>query len=143
MPSEKSCGAVIFFDSSQGRKYLLLAHNDGHLDFPKGHVESGETEEETALRETAEETALSVSVIPGFREAISYFYTRENQKFHKDVIFFIGEAVSDKVVLSEEHTGFLWLSYEKALSLVTFSNSRIILEKSENFLNQGRIQRIS
>ena len=143
MPSEKSCGAVIFFDNSEGRKYLLLKHIEGHWDFPKGHVESGETEEQTALREVMEETGLSVSLMPWFRETMSYFYTRENQKFHKDVVFFIGKPDSDKVVLSEEHTGFLWLSYEDALLKITFQNSREVLEKSEKFLNQGRIQRIS
>jgi bis(5'-nucleosidyl)-tetraphosphatase len=143
MPSEKSCGAVVFFDSSEGRKYLLLKHGDGHFDFPKGHAEAGESEGETAVREAIEETGISVSLMPGFKESISYFYTREKQKFRKEVVFFIGRAGSDKVALSEEHTGFLWLSYEKALSAITFSNSRAILEKSESFLNQGLIQRIS
>ena len=49
---EKSCGVVLF----NSDKFLLLQHNnedsgaDGHWDFPKGHVESGEEEIDTALR---------------------------------------------------------------------------------------------
>ena len=55
---EKSCGVVLF----NSDRFLLLQHNnevsgaDGHWDFPKGHVESGEEEIDTALRELKEET---------------------------------------------------------------------------------------
>ena len=46
MKYEKSCGAVIF----EGDKVLVIQQVKGHWGFPKGHVEDGETEVETAIR---------------------------------------------------------------------------------------------
>ena len=59
---EKSCGAVVFYDAPGGRLYLIEEMRGGHFAMPKGHVEAGETEAETAEREIREETGLSVSV---------------------------------------------------------------------------------
>ena len=64
MPREKSAGAIIF-RTENGIKYYLLLHyapsepgKRGQWGFAKGHVEEGETEEETARREVAEETGI-------------------------------------------------------------------------------------
>ncbi|MDZ4384915.1 MAG: NUDIX domain-containing protein, partial [Candidatus Moranbacteria bacterium] len=56
---EKSVGAVVFRKKETGGKeFLLLHYPSGHWDFPKGHIESGETEEGTLRREVEEETGL-------------------------------------------------------------------------------------
>ncbi|MBD3304395.1 NUDIX domain-containing protein, partial [Candidatus Woesearchaeota archaeon] len=55
MKKTRCSGGIIFNNG----KYLLVKHKEGgHWDFPKGHAEEGETEEETALREIYEETGL-------------------------------------------------------------------------------------
>ena len=60
---EKSCGCIIL----KNDKVLLIGarDDDGNLywSFPKGHQEEGETDIETALRETREEVGLDVEVI--------------------------------------------------------------------------------
>ena len=58
MKHEKSCGAVII----KNNKVLVLQQVAGHWGFPKGHVEKGETEVETAIREIKEETNLDVEI---------------------------------------------------------------------------------
>ena len=63
MKKEKSCGCIVFNDG----KVLLVRHNKGHWDFPKGHVEPGETEEQTAKREVKEETNIDVEINTNFR----------------------------------------------------------------------------
>ena len=60
MRKEKSCGALVVRRGAESPEILLIKHNGGHWAFPKGHVEAGETEEETALREVQEETGLTV-----------------------------------------------------------------------------------
>jgi len=137
MPDEKSCGAVVFRREGRRRLYLLLHYEEGHWDFPKGHVEPGEGEADTALRETREETGISdLEFVFGFREQIEYFYKREGMTVHKSVLFFLGETKSAGVGLSCEHIGYEWLPYGKALERLTFKNAKDVLEKAEHFLGR-------
>ena len=53
MEKEKSCGAVIFRKQKE-LEVLIVRQNEGHWCFPKGHVEKGESEQETAAREVLE-----------------------------------------------------------------------------------------
>ena len=60
---EKSCGALVFRqDPKTGCMYILMIRHKrgGHRSFPKGHVEAGETEHQTAIREVEEETRLLI-----------------------------------------------------------------------------------
>lgn len=59
---EKSCGAVVYKEDNGELKFLLVYQNNGHYSFPKGHMEEGETELETTIREIKEETNLDVDV---------------------------------------------------------------------------------
>jgi len=67
---ERSAGFVVFTEREDGKRlYLLLHYPSGHWDFPKGHVEEGESEIRAALRELREETGLTdVEVVFGFRD---------------------------------------------------------------------------
>lgn len=69
---EKSCGAVVFRREKGGLVFLIETMALGHISLPKGHVENGETEEETARREIWEETGLRTRVDTRFRHTISY-----------------------------------------------------------------------
>lgn len=139
MPRERSSGAVIF------RKfghilYLLLkyTYKTTFWDFPKGNIEEGETEEETARREIKEETGLeNIRLVPGFKEKISYFYRREGQTIFKEVVYFLAESQKAEVKISEEHTGYEWVDFETAKSRLK-DNSREVLEKANAFLT-GRL----
>ena len=51
---EKTCGAVMYTGDGDERRYFLIKNNSGHIGFPKGHIEYGESERETALREVFE-----------------------------------------------------------------------------------------
>ena len=66
---EKSCGAIIIHKTNKDNYKVLLVknHNGRYWSFPKGHVEKGETEEETAIREIKEETGLDVEIVDSFR----------------------------------------------------------------------------
>ena len=65
---EKSCGAVVFTSIGGQRLYVLAQALGGHYDFPKRHLERGETEEQTALREIWEEVGIRPLLYPEFRE---------------------------------------------------------------------------
>lgn len=47
MTYEKSCGAVVFTRINHEIRYVLVQQLEGFHGFPKGHMEEGETEEQT------------------------------------------------------------------------------------------------
>ncbi len=83
MVKEKSCGIIVFDND----KVLLIKHNGGHTSFPKGHVEPGETYEETAFRETKEETGIEAKIISE-KFFVNTYAPKENHM--KDVLLFVG-----------------------------------------------------
>jgi bis(5'-nucleosidyl)-tetraphosphatase len=138
MLNEKSCGAVVYVHNSQ-LNYLLLQYEAGHWDFVKGNVEEGETEKQTATRELQEETGITeAQFIEGYQEKISYFYKRQGNTVHKEVVFFLIETKTNEVKLSFEHIAFEWLSYDAAMKRLTFKNARDVLKKAHDFINKGK-----
>ena len=137
MTFEKSCGVVIFKQSTS-RFYLLLHYKEGHWDFPKGHVESNESELETAIRETKEETGITdIEIVPDFHEKLEYSYLRDGKKMQKSVFFFLGKTKTSKVVISNEHIGYEWLSFSSAKERLTYENAKNILIKSDQVLERA------
>jgi len=139
---EKSAGAIIYRKGKDKIRYLLLQYGAGHWDYVKGHVETDETEEETVVREAEEETGLmDLKIIPGFKEIISYFYTKTGKKIAKEVVFLLAETETKDIKLSYEHKEYKWLEFEKALKQATYKNSRDILKKADKFLKKYADQR--
>ena len=58
----KSCGFVVYTDVLGERRYLVIESVNGDVGFPKGHVEAGESELETAIRELSEEVGIKAVV---------------------------------------------------------------------------------
>jgi len=137
---EKSCGAVVFIKKDDQTKYLLLNYAAGHWDFVKGNVEINETEKETVLRELKKETGITdATFIENFKETIAYFYRRQGLTIHKEVVFFIIETHTEKVELSFEHVGFIWLDYKHAMEKLNFKNAKDVLQKARDFLKKQKI----
>jgi len=63
---EYSCGAVVFTRENGHILFAVVQELSGAYSFPKGHMESNETEMETARREILEETGLSPIFLPDF-----------------------------------------------------------------------------
>ena len=128
MKYEKSCGAIVVEDG----KVLLVKHNAGHWDFPKGHVEEGETEIETAIREVKEETNIDIKIEKENRY-ISEYSPKENVM--KTVIYFLGEKIGgeDKPQI-EEVSDVEWIDVNKAVDKITHQRSKKIMKQVINEL---------
>lgn len=145
MPVEKSAGAIIFRKQGGEIYYLLLHYQSGHWEFPKGHIEKGEREEDTVKREVTEETGIAeIKIIPGFKEWVKYFFrptyglSEEEKKkvglIFKLVTFYLANTGTEEVKISSEHKGYKWLAYEEALKQLTFKNAKEILRKANEYV---------
>lgn len=129
---EKSCGALIFRKNNDQLETIIIQMISGHWSYPKGHMEKGETETETAVREIKEETNLDVTLDTRFREITSY---SPKPNVIKDVIFFIAYAKNNNVIVQEtEVQAYQWLKVEDALSIVTYDEDKKILRKAIKYL---------
>ncbi len=127
---EKSCGAVVFYNGKSNTRILLVKNNNGrYWSFPKGHIEIGETEEETAIREIKEETSLDVEIKEGFREVSDYC---PFGKIRKHVVFFLAQAFTDNVHIQEEEIAeYVWVDLQQARKLCSYDNDLRIISKAE------------
>ena len=141
MGEEKSAGIVLFRNILDKIEFLLLNYPQGHWDFIKGKIEQNETQHETALRETKEETGISnIEFIDGFEESVEYNFRFKKEDIHKKVIFFLAKTDEKNIKLSHEHNDYLWLEYNDALKKTTFENAKNVLSKAnEHLLNNKKI----
>ncbi len=130
MTHEKSCGAIVYRRYHGNIEILLIKHiNSGHWSFPKGHVEEGETEVETAQREIKEETGIDVIIDPTFRETVQYFPRKDTQKV---VVYFIAKAKNyDFVPQEEEIAEIKWVDIGHATTVLTYENDKSIVNKAK------------
>lgn len=127
LPQSRAAGFVLTRETAGGAtEYLLLVNRrDGMPGFPKGHRDGEETDLETALRETREESGLTdLDVVPGFRVEIAYRVKKGGEHRWKTVVYFRARLRSGKVRLSDEHTAFDWLSLDDAMRRLSFDSLR-------------------
>ena len=126
MEKEKSCGCIVIDNG----KVLLIQHLKGHWDIPKGHMEAGETEQETALREVKEETGVDVEIISDKKSTLEY--TVENGNLNK-VVYFIAKKIGGEEKAQEtEVSEIRWLAFDEAVEMLTYDNSKELLRKAIN-----------
>lgn len=134
MPTEKSCGAIVFTYIDGVRHYVIVKQVDGHHGFPKGHVEGDESEMMTALREIKEETGLEPKLLNGFRYEDSYLLPHKLDTL-KEVIYFIGEYRDQTFVpQASEITQIKLLKFTEAYHSLEYYSLRKALSLAEHFL---------
>ena len=137
---EKSCGAVVYKQIGKEYFFLIEKMNLGHYSLPKGHVENGETEIQTAKREILEETNLSLSIDENFRKVITY---SPFPNIIKDVVFFIAKIESGIIKNQEiEVSNIYLLSFDKAYKLLTFKSDKKVLLEAYSYLIVHNLKRI-
>jgi 8-oxo-dGTP pyrophosphatase MutT (NUDIX family) len=130
-----SAGGVVH-RSSEGRFEIALVHRRRPLlwALPKGTPDAGETLQETALRETREETGLRVELEEPIRE-ITYVFVRGRTRFHKTVHFYLMRAVGgDLSDHDHEFDEVRWFPPDEALGVMTHATERAVVEDALRIL---------
>ncbi|MBQ9142969.1 MAG: NUDIX domain-containing protein [Lachnospiraceae bacterium] len=135
---EKSCGAVVYCQEDNNIKYLLVCEHGGFWVFPKGHMEDGEFEHETALREVKEETGLDVTFVDGFQVKDEHNLAREGRPGTiKQTTYFLAKYENQEFVPQESEISRIELmDFETAMATLQFESFKHILTKAHNFLTQ-------
>ena len=135
---EKSCGTVLYTVKDNVIYYVLLRAHDGYCGFPKGHVEAGESEHETALRETWEETSIRAEIVGNFRREVNYTFGRNR---NKTVVYFLARY-SDQTPAHNpgfEVRNHAVLPLKEACEALTFENTRTILREAEEYIRKNNL----
>lgn len=126
-----SCGGVVV-DDKEGRFLIVQVENLAGArvwTFPKGHPESGEDDAQAALREVQEETGWKCRIVGAISDE-SYFFVRENVRFHKTVRWFRMEPVEKTGQPMEgEIIDCRWVARGDARKFLTYPTDLKLLEK--------------
>ena len=135
---ESSCGAVVFRKEDDKIKFLLIRNRrSAHWGFPKGHIEPGESDEETAIREVLEETGLRIEILPGFVRKSNYTI---QGKIEKSVAIFLANTVdTDYTLQVEEIEECGWFEFDDALKTLNYENDKLILNEAKAFLAENAV----
>lgn len=130
---EKSCGVIPFRKIGKDTQLLLLYQTaSGCWSFPKGHMEMGETEEDTVRRELREEIGLEAALLPDFRASVEY---RVSDHTRKEVVLFLGQVSGEMIMEPGEIETFRWVTLEAAKTLMG-SAYAAVLEQVEGYLGR-------
>ncbi|MDL2334821.1 MAG: NUDIX hydrolase [Chloroflexota bacterium] len=131
-----SCGGILLRDNDGtteiclGRRKRVMGRKGTTWALPKGTPNNGESTDETALREVAEETGLEVRIVAPVG-AIDYFFTQDGQRIHKTVHYFLMEPVGGSLDGHDhEFDEVRWMSIDEARRLMSFQTERQIVEEA-------------
>ena len=132
----RAAGGLVVRDAGRGRE-VLLVHRPRYDDwsFPKGKQDAGESDEETALREVAEETGIVCSLGRQLGE-VRY---RDQRNRPKSVRYWVMHP--DPTVAgpgfrpNDEVDDLRWCAPPEAATLLTYAHDRALLERLEKVEN--------
>lgn len=129
-----SSGGVVSKIINHKLYILFITTQKGLLSFPKGHVEGGETPEETAIREIKEEIGLEeVKIIQKLGMITRQGHEPDGGTSQKDIHLFLIKA-SNYTYQHEED--FVWIEFDKALNQMHSPEEKELLLQHKDIIEQ-------
>ena len=138
---ERSAGGVVVDVYEGEARIAVIARRNraGRVEWclPKGHLESGETPEQAAVREIAEETGIQGRVV-GSLGTIDYWFSAEGRRVHKMVHHYLLEATGGRLTVEDdpdqEAIDVAWVPLPELGGLLAFPNERRIAREASSRL---------
>ncbi|VVB77975.1 RNA pyrophosphohydrolase [uncultured archaeon] len=137
---------IVTYRREKGKILYLLLKRKLHWigwEFPKGGAENSESLKEAAIREFFEETGENAVKLKSYKITGKYKYDRE----YPDRKGFIGQSyqlfsseIKTKTIKFDkrEHSGYKWLPFDKAFSILTFPDKKVCLNYVNKELMNGK-----
>jgi len=128
-------GLVIDFSGTKG---LLIGRYDQKdasrerllWSLPKGHIEEGETPQQAAIREVAEETGIN-SEISRELGVIDFWFMAGGKRIHKTVHHFLFKEVGGTLTPQESEVDEArWFPLEEIVSLLAYPDEKKLIARS-------------
>jgi len=123
VPTRYVSRAIVYDETHEGYRFLLLKTGKGYWQNPQGGVDPGESGLEASLRETTEETALSdLKPMPWSEHRDAYMTEREGESIYAVLTAYAVKADSSRPValsLEDKHEDYEWVSFKEARSRLT------------------------
>lgn len=121
-------GGVVY---SNG-KYLIVASSDGsQFVFPKGHIEAGETPEQTAIREIEEEAGIIATPL---KELGAYSFNQKGEQVN--CVYFLMRQTGK--VPSLENRRLYWLTFDEAKQKLKLPEPLALLQSAAENIGSQR-----
>jgi 8-oxo-dGTP pyrophosphatase MutT (NUDIX family) len=139
--NETSAGGLVVDRSGSEAHAVLIGKRDrsGRLvwSLPKGHVESGESRTQAAVREVAEETGISGVVIAPLG-TIDYWFVASGRRIHKTVHHYLLEATGGELSANDvEVEEVAWIPLPEVAGRMEYEDERRLLDKLPSLLAES------
>lgn len=121
---EPTAGGVVFRHGEKGIEILLIQDAKDRWTIPKGHIEEGETAQQTARREIGEEAGLKDVDILGWLGKIHFRYRRIDKLVLMTTQIYLVRAKGDTNAIQKEEwmNGIKWFPFHEALDAIEYED---------------------
>ncbi|MFZ2560530.1 MAG: NUDIX domain-containing protein [Candidatus Nanoperiomorbaceae bacterium] len=141
---EATAGGVIFRITKHGDLEIVMIEDKFHRwTIPKGHIEEGETAQETAIREIGEEAGLHELEPIAWLGKINFRYRRENALVLMSTQIYLFRALGDTDQIQKEDwmTGIRWFRFDEAVDLIAYEDiAKLMLLAKSRLRSRGLIE---
>ena len=122
---EPTAGGIVFRRNKEGDVEILLIQDaKDRWTIPKGHIEEGETAQQTAKREIGEEAGLHDTEVLGWLGKIHFRYRRVDRLVLMTTQIYLVRAKGDTNAIKKEEwmNGIKWFKFHDALDVIEYED---------------------
>lgn len=140
---EPTSGGIIFRRTKDGKdiEILLIQDAKDRWTIPKGHIEEGETAQQTAKREIGEEAGLKNVDVLGWLGKIHFRYRRIDKLVLMTTQIYLVRAKGDTNAIQKEEwmNGIKWFSFNDALDAIEYEDIAKLMLKAKTKIRQENL----